>query len=192
MKIIALIILSTLFTSCALMRDHVAIGYKPCCTPQTLVGAENIVVAVNVNDCRVKNNLGCKSTNLDVEMANIMAKNDVAQVFKDAVIWELQQRGFVVANGGSYLSIELCKFFNDFKEGFFSASANSETVLNVSLRNKDGALLYAKTIFGFGGEETCFVVGGNNASLALERSLQNAIQRLMNDPDFIWALLASN
>lgn len=191
MKFIALIILSCLLTSCALTRDYVDVEYKPYSVPQRVAGAENVEVAVHMNDLRVKENVGCKINSYGIEMANIMANNDVAEVFKNAVIWELQQRGFVIAYEGSNLNIELCKFFNDYKPGFFSASANSEAVLNVILRKKDGMIVYSKTILGFGEEETCFLTGGNNASLALERSLYHAVQRLMNDPDFIWALLTN-
>lgn len=184
--------LSCFLTGCALTRDYVEIEYKPCSTPQTIVGSENVEVAVNVNDLRVKENVGCKMNGSGMEMANIMATNDVAESFKNAIIWELQQRGFVISNDGSNLNIELCKFFNDYKPGFFTASANSEAVLNVTLRKKDGVIVYSKTIFGFGEEETCFITGGHNASLALEKSLQHAVQRLMNDPDFIRALLTDH
>lgn len=189
MKFIALIMFSCLLTSCALTRDYVGVEYKSYSTPQRIAGAENIEVAVNVTDLRVKESIGCKINGYGMEMANIMANNDVAEVFKNAVTWELQQRGFVISYEGSHLNIELCKFFNDYKPGFFSASANSETVLNVILKKKDGMIIYSKTILGFGEEETCFLTGGNNASLALEKSLYHAVQRLMNDPDFIWALL---
>ena len=60
MKFIALITLSCLLTGCAFTRDYVGIEYKPCSTPQRIVGAENVEVAVNVNDLRVKENVGCK------------------------------------------------------------------------------------------------------------------------------------
>jgi uncharacterized lipoprotein len=167
MKFIALIMLSCLLTGCAFTRDYVGIEYKPYFMPQRIVGAENVEVSVNVNDVRVKENIGYKVNGYGMEMANIMANNDVAEVFKNAIICELQQRGFVITYDGSNLNIELCKFFNDFKPGLFSGS-------------------------GFGKEEPCFLAGGKNASLALERSLYHAVQKLMNDPDFILALLANN
>lgn len=191
MKFIALIMLSCLLTGCAFTRDYVGIEYKPYSMPQRIVGAENVEVSVNVNEVRVKENIGYKVNGYGMEMANIMANNDVAEVFKNAIIWELQQRGFIITYDGSNLNIELCKFFNDFKPGLFSGSAKSETFLNIILK-KNGMVVYAKTISGFGKEETCFLAGGKNASLALERSLYHAVQKLMNDPDFILALLANN
>ena len=136
MKFIALIMLSCLLTGCAFTRDYVGIEYKPYSMPQRIVGAENVEVSVNVNEVRVKENIGYKVNGYGMEMANIMANNDVAEVFKNAIIWELQQRGFIITYDGSNLNIELCKFFNDFKPGLFSGSANSETVLNVILKKK--------------------------------------------------------
>lgn len=83
-------------------------------------------------------------------------------------------------------------FFNDFKPGIFSATANAETILNITLRKRSGAVTYSKTIFGFGEEQSCFITGGKNASLALEKSLFHAVQRLMDDTDFLRALLGKD
>lgn len=49
-------------------------------------------------------------------------------------------------------------------------------------------IVYSKTILGFRDEKPCFLLSGTYASLALERSLNNAVEKLMNDPDFILAL----
>ncbi len=192
MKFIPLVILSTLLTGCAFTRDYVDIEYKPNCTPQEILGAENVEVAVHIDDVRFKENIGCKINGYGIEMANIMASNDLSEVFKNAIIWELEQRGFVITCGGNHLDVELIKFFNNFKPIYFGARADSETILNVTLRNENGVMVYSKTIFGFGEEEICFLAGGNNARLALERSLYQAIQKLMKDPGFIGALLESN
>lgn len=192
MRFILFIILSGLLTGCAITRDYVDIEYTPCFVPQKIAGAENVEIAVNVNDIRGKENIGCKINGYGMEMANIMANNDLAELFKNAITFELFQRGFVISCDGSNLNIELCKFFNNFKLGLFSGSADSETVLNVVLRKKNGVIAFSKTIFGFGREETCFVAGGKNASLALEKSLYHAVQNLVNDPDFISVLLSNN
>lgn len=189
LRLITLVVLSCSLTSCALTRDYVAIQYKPTSCPQRIMGAESVGVAVTVNDTRGKENVGCKINGYGIEMANIMPTHDIAETFKNAVSWELQQRGFVMASRGNDLNIQLCKFFNDYKPGFFSATAGSETVLNVTLKKKNGVIAYSKTILGFGAEETCFLASGSNATLALERSLYQAVQKLMNDPDFIFALM---
>lgn len=188
-KYIALMMLPCLLTSCAFTRDFADIQYRPNLIPQRMVGAENIAVSVDVQDMRVKKNVGCKLNGYGIEMAKILPKNDVAEVFKNAIVFELQERGFVISEDGINLNIEIYKFFNDFKPGFFSVgAANSETFLNVTLR-KGSMIAYSKTIFGFGEEETCFLTSGTNASLALEKSLHHAVQRLMDDPDFISSLL---
>ena len=192
MNYIALIMISCLLTSCVLTRDYVGIQYKPYYAAQRICGAENVEVSVTVCDYRAKNNIGYKCNSYGMEMANIMPANDVSEVFKNAIIWEMINRGFVISNDGSRLNVEICKFYNDYKIGFFSAVARADTVLNVTLRKRDCTMVYSKAIFGFGEETSCFLTTGNNASLALERALHYAVQRLMNDPDFIMALLSSN
>jgi uncharacterized lipoprotein YajG len=184
--------LSFFLSGCAFTRDYVDIEYTPRSTPQRIVAAENVEVAVNVNDVRVKEYVGRKTNGYGMEAANIMINNDVADVFKNAIIWELEQRGFVIGDCGSNLNIEICKFFNDYKLGPMCSNANSETVLHVILRDKSGTIVYSKTIIGLGEEEACFLTGGKNASRALEGSLHNAIKKLMNDCNFISALLANS
>ena len=78
-RYIALMMMPCLLTSCALTRDYVDIQYKPTSTPETVAGAENVEVAVNVKDVRVKQNIGCKINGYGMEMANIVANNDVAE-----------------------------------------------------------------------------------------------------------------
>jgi len=184
MKFIALILLTSLLTGCALKTDYVDIEYKPYFTPQRIVETGNVEVAISVNDLRDKENVGDKVW----ESFNIMANNDLSETFKNAIIWELQQRGFIIGQNGYDLNIEIYKLYNHFAQGGFTADANSETVLNVTLRNREGIIAYSKTIIGYGDEKPCFNLSGKNASLALERSLSQAVQKLMEDPNFIQAL----
>lgn len=184
MRFFTLVMLLCLLTGCALKKDYVEIEYKPCFTPQKIVGIENIEVAINVSDHRVKEHVGDKVW----ENFDIMASNSLVEGFKNAIAWELQERGFRIGHDGYNLDIEIHKFYNHYEYGPFAANANSETVLNVNLRNKEGMITYSKIILGFGDESPCFLLSGTNARIALERSLYNTIQKLMNDPDFIWAL----
>lgn len=188
MKWISLLLLSCVLTGCAFTKDYVEVSYQPSCAPQRIRGAETIEVTVHVNDTRTKENVGCKINGYGIEAASIIANNDLVEVVRNAITWELEERGFVIAYGGHKLSIELCKLYNDFKPGWFCAKADAETVFNIVLKNKEGTVVYAKTIMGLGKEETCFFASGKNANLALQQSLRAAIQKLMNDREFIQAL----
>lgn len=190
MKLIALAMLSCLLTGCIFTKDHVDIEYKPLVTSERIIGAENIVVTVNINDVRFKENIDCKINDYGMEMTDIMANNGLAEFFKNVITSELEQRGFVIAPGGIILNIELCKFFNYFKSELFNLKAESETILSVVLKEKNGRIVYYKTIIGFGEEHVSFIIRGNDVSLVLEKSLHDALQKLMNDPDFMLALLS--
>ena len=76
-------------------------------------------------------------------------------------------------------------------QDFFSARANSEAVLNVGFEEKDGTIVYSKTIFGFGGRGNLFSCKRQKCVFGIQRSLYHAVQRLMNDPDFTLALLTN-
>ena len=191
MKSIFLMALALLLTSCTLQRHYVDLEYKPCMMPQGIVGAENIEVCVNVYDFLGQENVVCKLSGFDRELVHIVTNQNVAEILQNAITWELQQRGFTIAYGGKNIEIEICKFRNNFKAEAFSISADSETILNVTMNKNDGMILYAKTVIGCGEEASCFRLSGKNTSMALERSLYDAVQKLVNDPEFIW-MLSSN
>lgn len=63
--------------------------------------------------------------------------------------------------------------------------------MNVLVNDRGGKDLYRKNISVIGKECTVFLHGGKNAKLALEDALRNGVAELMQDSDFIKALLLS-
>jgi uncharacterized lipoprotein len=155
-------------------------------------GAKDIVVAVNINDQRQdkSNKVSCKKNGFGVEMAPILANEDVTITLQRAIEQELQLRGFKIG-GQALVSIiaDLTRFWNDHKTGFFAGDSIADLNMSVLVKNKDGNILYTRQIVTQGVEENIQLMTGDNARLALDKALASGMKLLFEDPAFISALL---
>ena len=196
MKKYALLIVSLfLLTGCALTRDHISLNYDPIVDVQKIPEAETVQVQVAVADKRVKQDrVGRKINGYGMPMALIVCQNQVDELVKEALAKELANRGFVpsIQNPKILVDVELIKLSNKFKLGFWSGKGVSETNLNLKVQNPNGTVKYTKTVLGKGIKRGVMVASGRNAKIALELSLKDAIAQVVEDPEFINALLANS
>jgi len=177
-------------SGCAFTKDYVALSYAPQANVSKIQGAEAIMLKVEVADLRtVKDKVSVKKNGYGMEMAPIIATNDVAALVKNAIQTELSNRGFNC--GGSIVMIEagLTKFYSDFKTGFFSASAAAEVMMNVQIKNPDGSIALSRIVAGEGANPSLQIMSGGNAKIALEAALKDAVSKLMADQAFMDSLL---
>ena len=188
-----LAIITLLLPSCALTTEYIELEYQPMNTATAVVGAEKSKLIVSVKDTRPSNRkVSCKKNGYGMEMAGIFSEQEVAVVLNGAITQELSARGFSTGDNldpNAFVKVEILKFYNDFKVGFFSSEAESEIILNVSVKDKVQANLYSKTIMTKGKEDTVMIMSGDNARLSLEDALRNSVAKLMQDEDFVQALL---
>ncbi len=190
LSLIGILLIALLINGCALTEDTVAINYTPQQNVGKIDGAESVNVSVNLTDTRtVKDKISTKKNGYGMEMAAIKAKNDITALISDAIKDELRNRGFKLQSGNVVINTELNKFYNDFKTGFWSGTAASEVIMNVQIKNSAGNIVYAKTINGLHNEEGIQIMSGNNAKISLEKTMQIAIAKLMEDDFFIASLL---
>ncbi len=180
-----------LSSGCALTEDQVDIDYSsPYQAVAPVAGAEAVNVSVEVTDARPeKDRVSCKKNGYGMEMARIVSRNEVATVVSDAITMELRNRGFKVDGGDTRVGIELCKFYNDFKIGFWSGSAVSEVTLNVQVSKPDGNICFVKSVTGLYTKKGVVISSGANAEISLEGALRDAVSKLMSDAAFTAALL---
>ena len=185
-----LILVVMIGSGCALTIDQVDLGYMPQQGVAIVNGADKVAVTVTLMDERsTKDKVSCKKNGYGMEMAAIVSTNDVATLVSDAIIIELRNRGFKINEGRVAIKIELTKFYNDFKIGAWSGSAAAEVACSVQVKKPDGNINYAKAITGMYTEKGIQLCSGKNAKVALEGALKNAIAKLMQDEDFIKAIL---
>ena len=188
-RLLALLLAAAVAAGCAITTDRIHIDYAPDAA-STVSGAEQVRVVVTVVDARtIRDKVSCKKNGYGMEMAPIVADRDVTETVADAITAELRTRGFAMGDGGATVHCELQRFYNDFKVGFFAGDALAEVVVNVQVRRPDGTIVFVHTFVGEGKEPNTQINGGHNAKAALDRALKNAVLQLVDDRDFLDALL---
>ena len=184
--------LAVFLSGCALTVDKVTLDYAPQTGVQKVALKEQVRVNVDIVDIRSKKDrVSSKKNGYGMEMAAIVAENDVADVVANAIVAELRSRGFEIGQGHVIVNAELQKFYNDFKVGFFSGDAEAEVVINTRVQGADKTVRFAKVVAGESKEPNIQLSSGENAKLALDRALADAIARLFSDPAFVDALITA-
>ena len=185
-------VLSLLLAGCALTTERIDLTYAPQPGVSTIPGANNVIVSVQVNDQRQErsNKVSYKKNGFGMEMAPILANEDVTVTLRRAIEQELQSRGFSIGNE-ALVSIlaDLTRFWNDHKTGFFAGDAVADLNMSILVKNKNGNLLYSRQILSQGVEPNTQLMSGNNARLALNRAIENGMKLLFEDHVFIAALI---
>lgn len=190
-RILAAMALALSLSACALTVDEVDIAYKPQAQPVAVGGAENVKAKVTVSDARASNRdrISVKKNGYGMEMAAIVSKRDVPKLVGDAIEQELKARGFVIEGGQVFVLVDINKFYNDFKTGFFAGQAAGEVMLGAQVLNAAGKMFYSRTYPGEYVVQDIMLMGGDNAKEAVEGAFSNAVAKMMSDQYFIQALI---
>lgn len=188
---IFLSLVAIIFSGCALTVDRIDIPYQGRANITVVEGAEKVNVNVTNEDKRTvfKDRVGTKKNGYGMEMALIVATNDVAKTFSDAISFELENLGFKVAEGGKTVKVELIRFYNDFKMGFFAGDAIADGLINVLVTNKKGDVIFVRSYEGGAIEPNTQLATGKNARAALIKAMTDIIGKVAQDKDLHAALL---
>lgn len=182
-------------TGCALTTDRVDIQYSPQMGVEQVPGAQNVVVNVKVVDQRRDTSkVSSKKNGFGMEMAPIVANEDVAVTIRRAIEEELKARGFKLGADAATVKIaaDLTRFYNDFKIGFFAGDAVADLNMVVSVRSAQGNMLYSRHLSAQGVEPNIQLALGHNAQAALNKALESGIKMLFEDQAFLEALVKSS
>lgn len=187
------IAMAAMLSACALTTDSIDVPYQPDAAQAAPVpGAAAALVAIDATDARTsyRDRVSTKKNGYGMEMAAITASNDIPSTVADAIKGQLSARGFKIGAGGADISVEVLKFYNDFKMGFFSGDAVADVALNVKVLRPDKTIAYAKYYDAAGTEPNIQLASGSNARLALIAAFRNAVNSVVSDPEFIAAVLS--
>ena len=189
---IAVFVLTTL-SGCALTVDRIDIQYNQQQGVSQIPGAGNVTVSVQANDLRPdKSKVSTKKNGYGMEMAPILASEDIAITIRRAIEKEIQARGFQLASDPLVQIVaDVTRFYNDHKVGFFAGDSVADLNMAVSVKSKKGEQLYSRQIVAQGVEANIQLMSGDNARLALTRALESGMKLLFEDQSFLSALLAS-
>lgn len=179
-------------SGCKYMSEKIEVSYEPLfLTPVT--AATDVKVDVSVVDSRREGTqVSRKKGDHGIELASIKLKSDLAQEVAQAVKTELKSMGFRIAPGNARVEIEIQKFYNEFKQGFFNDRGVAELMMNVHVKKKDDTITYSKTVFGIGEKGGVWAHSGKNTKAALESALRDGIGKLLKDQAFMQALTRSD
>jgi uncharacterized lipoprotein len=178
-------------SGCAFTTERIDLSYTPQSSPPAVPGAGEITVAVQVVDDRQdKSKVSSKKNGYGMEMAPILANEDVTVTVRKAIETELRNRGFALSADPAIVQViaDLTRFYNDHKTGFFSGDAVADLIMSVNVKASDGRVLYGRQIVAQGVEPHTQLATGNNARIALDKALQDGMAKLFGDSEFIAAL----
>jgi uncharacterized lipoprotein YajG len=191
LRYIFLIVIVFVFTGCALTEDKIDIPYQGRANITVVQGADKVNVEVKNEDKRTvfKDRVGAKKNGYGMEMAKIVPSNDVAKTFSDAVLFELENLGFKNGTGGKIVKVELIRFYNDFKMGFFAGDAVADGLVNIVVTNGKNEVIFSKSYEGGGVYPNIQLALGENAREALIKAMTDIIGKVAQDKDLHSALL---
>lgn len=182
-----------LTAACALERDYVDVRYGNARFATPVPGAAAVSVAVDPRDGRTtrRDRVSTKLNGYGVEMAPIIANNDVVAETGAAIRSELQRAGFRVDGGDARIDLEVLRFYNEFRTGFWAGRAQAEVQVNLRLFDRNGAQLYSRVYTVQGEVPSLQLATGSNAVIALQNAMERLIAEVMGDQAFIAALLST-
>lgn len=189
-RFVVSLLLSLSLSACALTVDEVDIAYRSQKAAAAIGGADGIQVSVSVSDARKTNQdrIGVKKNGYGMEMADIVARQNIPSVVSQAIESELSTRGFRLGKGQVFVLVDVNRFISDFKNGFMKAQAVAEVMLTAQVRNADGKLVYTKVYSGEGIEENIMIFSGKNAKAAIEKAFTAAVGEMAADSYFLQSL----
>lgn len=177
--------------ACALDPDYINVRHTPVPGVQAIPGAERIGLQVDARDGRTANRerVSVKKNGYGMEMAPIIALNDVIAETRQAVTGELEARGFRIGGPDGRVEVEVLRFHSEFRTGVWSGVAAADLQVNVKVTDAAGRIVFARTFTAEGLNPGIQLASGENARVALEAGLQRLIRQIGDDTELLRALL---
>jgi len=181
-----------MLSACALSEDKVPVEYVVNTGVAPVPGAQMVSLTVTGADRRTQytDRISTKKNGYGMEMARIVATNDVVEVVRGGVERELRAQGYAIGPGGLTVIVELQNFYNNFRSGLVQGSAVADVAVAIKVRNAAGALVYSQ-LYDATNSIDVMMASGTNAKASLERALTLTTQKILEDKALQAALLAN-
>jgi len=190
-RALAVVVVGFLASGCALTTDEIDVPYEGRANITVVEGADKVTVSVTNVDKRTvyKDRVGTKKNGYGMEMAKIVATNDLPKTFADAVEFELRNLGFRIGEDGKLLTVALIRFYNDFKMGFFAGDAVADGLIIITVTDANGGVLFTSPYEGGAIEPNIQWSMGYNARIALIGAMADIVSKVAQDKNLHAALL---
>lgn len=185
MRLLAILVASLGLSACALTVDSIDVPYQAGANLSVVEGASDAKVQVSGSEGRTvyKDRVSVKKNGYGMEMADIVASNDIPKTIASAVEKELSSLGYAIGAGGAKVDVQVTRFYNDFKIGMFSGDAVAEASAIVKITGPDGNATFIKHFEAGGIEENIQLTLGSNARQALIKAMRNLVSSIINDKE---------
>ncbi|SEH25806.1 YajG family lipoprotein [Magnetospirillum fulvum] len=193
MRLLAILVASLGLSACALTVDSIDVPYQAGANLSVVEGASDAKVQVSGIEGRTvyKDRVSVKKNGYGMEMADIVASNDIPKTIASAVEKELSSLGYAIGPGGSKVEVQVTRFYNDFKIGMFSGDAIADASAIVKVIGPDGKNAFIKHYEAGGIEENIQLTMGSNARQALIKAMRNLVAAIINDKDLQTAIIVA-
>ena len=157
-----------------------------------VAGAEAVSLSVTGVDRRTQyaDRISTKKNTYGMELARIVAENDVVEVVRGGVERELKAQGYAVGAGGLSITVELQNFYNNYRIGFTSVGAVADVAIGLKVRNATGALIYSQ-LYDASNTEEAFMGTPSKAQESLQKALTLTTRKIVEDKALQQALLST-
>jgi uncharacterized lipoprotein YajG len=189
----AIVVLAAgLLSACALSEDKVPVDYIQNTGVAPITGADAISLTVTGADRRAQyvDRISTKKNGYGMEMARIVATNDVVEVVRGGVERELKAQGFAIGPNGLSVTVELQNFYNNFRLGLVTGGAVADVAIAIKVRNAAGTLIYSQ-LYDTSTTNDIFMASGTNAKASLEKALTMTTMKIVEDKALQAALLSA-
>lgn len=178
--------------ACALERDYVEVRYGTPRFAGPVAGASAVSVQVAARDGRTtqQDRVSNKINGYGMEMAPIIATNDVVAETGQMIMAELERAGFRPGGSDARVDVEVLRFYNRFQTGFWAGRAEAEIQVNLRVLDRSGSQVYGRVYTVQGVVPAVQLANGSNAVIALQSAMEKLVQAVVGDPAFIAALTA--
>jgi uncharacterized lipoprotein YajG len=186
------VVVAVLLSACAVIPGKVAIDYVPDGPVTPVAGAKAVLLTVSASDQRMQHadRISTKKNFYGMDMARIVADNDVVDLVRRSVERGLRAQGFAIGPGRLVVSVELQTFYNDFRRRLDSWTEIGEVTFALKVTNAGGTVLYSGSYEGTA-IDSFFVSSASNAQDSLQKALTMAIRKMLEDKALHQALLSS-
>ena len=186
------IAIAGLVCACALSESKVPIDYIANTDVAPVAGAEAVSLSVTGVDRRTQyvDRISTKKNSYGMEMARIVAENDVVEVVRGGVERELKAQGYAIGAGGLSITVELLNFYNNYRIGFTSVGAVADVAVSLKVRNAAGTLIYSQ-LYDASNTDEVFMGSPSKAKESLQKALTVTTRKIVEDKALQQALLLS-
>lgn len=191
-NILVIMIAALTLLGCVTPQDRIDISYAPRPNIPMIPGANRINVSVEITDSRLqKFRLTSKRYSI-VDTSHVFARNDVVSALRWGIESELKNLGFSVdGRPAVYIIADLVRFDSEYQYGTVNGQAIADMHFHVKVLDQYKRHVYATTISTQSVGDELILSGQKMTRLALNQSLETAMDKLFMNKRFVEAMLIS-